>query len=102
MPEERERSNPISHTIVRKDGSTAQSYGAARGYSRPPFRAGNMANLRHGAFSERVISDVAVLVAEELLELDTPEHERADVISDLVARAREMSQPMTEVFELSG
>jgi hypothetical protein len=40
-------------------------------------------------------------VAAVNLELDIPEQERAGVPSDLLARAREMSQPMTEVFERS-
>ena len=35
------------------------------------------------------------------LELDTPEDERASVLCKLLTRAREMSEPMTEVFELS-
>jgi hypothetical protein len=61
-------SRPTPTLLVRRDGSTAESWGAARGYSRRPFRAGNMRNLRHGAYSERVISDVAVDVGKELLE----------------------------------
>jgi hypothetical protein len=56
--------------LVRKDGTTAESYGPERGYSRPPFRVRNMANLRHSGYSDRVISAVAAeVVAVELLEI---------------------------------
>ena len=58
--------------VVRKDGTTAESYGPARGYSRRRFRPGNMANLRHGAYSHRVISAVAVDVGVGLLEIVRP------------------------------
>jgi hypothetical protein len=52
-------------TTVRKDGSIARSYGPARDYSRAPFRSANMANLRHGAYSVRVVDEVAAVVGEE-------------------------------------
>ena len=69
MSDEKKTPNPEPKVTIRKDGSRAYSYGPARGYSRPPFQQGNVANLRHGAFSERAISDVAITVAEELLRL---------------------------------
>ena len=67
MPRDPERTPRI---LVRKDGTTAETYGPARGYSRPPFRPGNMRNLRHGGYSDRVISAVAAeVVGAEFLEL---------------------------------
>ncbi len=60
---------PTATVQVRRDGTEATSYGPARGYSRSPFRPGNMANLRHGAYSDRVISAVAADVGVELLEI---------------------------------
>ncbi len=59
---------PSPTITTRRDGSQAVSYGPSRG-SRPPFRPGNMAALKHGAFSERVIAEVAITVGEELLHL---------------------------------
>ncbi|HXW82085.1 MAG TPA: hypothetical protein VEJ84_21490 [Acidimicrobiales bacterium] len=58
---------PAPRVLMRKDGTTALSWGPARGYSRRPFRKGNMAGVRHGAYSERIIEEVAVEVAEELV-----------------------------------
>lgn len=57
--------SPEPTVLVRRDGSTVLSWGPARG-SRPPFRLGNMAALKHGACSDRIVEDVAVVVAEEL------------------------------------
>ena len=39
----------------------------ARGYSWPPFEGGNLAHLRHGAFSSRVVGQRAGLVLQEIL-----------------------------------
>lgn len=55
--------------LVRKDGSVAETYGAARGYSRAPFKPGNLAALKHGVHSERVVSAIAEVVAMELFEM---------------------------------
>ncbi len=55
--------------VVRKDGSVAETYGAARGYSRARFKPGNLAGLKHGAHSERIVSAIAEVVAMELLEI---------------------------------
>ena len=41
-------------TLVRKDGTTSESYGPAKG-TRPPFEPGNTAHLTHGARSERIV-----------------------------------------------
>ena len=60
------KANPTITT--RKDGSQAVSWGPARG-SRPPFRQGNLANIRHGAFSPRIVAEAAIAVGEELLHL---------------------------------
>ncbi len=53
---------------TRKDGSTATSYGAARGYSRPPFQVDNLVAVKHGAYSERLVTAKAVEVAKEMLD----------------------------------
>jgi hypothetical protein len=53
--------------MTRKDGSTAVSHGAARGYSRAPFAKGNLAALRHGAFSEQIIAMHAAELHEDLI-----------------------------------
>jgi hypothetical protein len=55
--------------IERKDGSRATSQGPARGYSWVPFIPGNQAAVKHGAFSDAIVSAEAVafraaLVAE--------------------------------------
>lgn len=42
--------------------------GPARGYSWPPFEAGNFAAKRHGATSPRVVAPVAAELAEALIE----------------------------------
>ena len=68
MPRQLKKSEEALVVSVRKDESTAKSYGAARNYARRPFGVGNIANLRHGAFAEPVISDVAVQIGEELHE----------------------------------
>jgi hypothetical protein len=58
----------VTPTITtRRDGTEAVSWGPARG-SRPPFRQGNMAGLKHGAYSDRVIASVASEVEQELLD----------------------------------
>jgi hypothetical protein len=46
---------------------TAESHGEPRGYSWPPFEAGNTAALVHGSYSERAIAERAVEVHAELL-----------------------------------
>ncbi len=83
-------SDPV--ILVRKDGSTAQSHGAARGYSWPPFPPGHTLSLVHGAESERAIAARADLVHAELLEvapyLDEPKFIPA-VRRYLAAAARE-------------
>jgi hypothetical protein len=68
MTQASRESTPVALTIVQKDGSTAQSYGVARGYLRPQFGAGNFAAVKHGAYSEHIISTAAVEVGKELLE----------------------------------
>jgi hypothetical protein len=68
MPRQLKKSEEALVVSVRKDESTAKSYGAARNYLRRSFGVGNIANLRHGAFAEPVISDVAVQIGEELHE----------------------------------
>ncbi len=65
MDEETKGSKPKPTVIVRRDGSTTVSYGPARG-SRLPLCEGKMMALRHGAWSDRIVEDVAVVVAEEL------------------------------------
>lgn len=65
-------------TIVRKDGSVAQTYGDKRGYSWPPFEKGNTLGrkfekgntlgVRHGANSEAILSERASELRERLLE----------------------------------
>jgi hypothetical protein len=76
MPEKARKSKVAPTVTVRKDGTAAVSYGPARGYSRPPFRPGNMMNLVHGFCSPRVmaefeeqVTEEAINVAYELLEI---------------------------------
>ena len=68
MPRQLKKSQEALVVSVRKDESTAKSCGASRNYWRRPLGVGNIANLRHGAFAERVISNVAVQIGEELHE----------------------------------
>jgi hypothetical protein len=69
----------------------------------------SLAGLRFGSGSCSVVAWVSALayqlaiigaIATVNLELDAPHQERADVLSDLLTRAREMSEPLTEVFVL--
>jgi hypothetical protein len=53
------KTEKTSIVLVRKDGTTALSWGPASG-SRPPFRKGNMAALKHGAYSPRIVGEVAI------------------------------------------
>jgi hypothetical protein len=55
-------------SLVRKDGSTAPSYGPARGYSWPSAGPCNLLALKHGAYSERIVVARAAVIREELLE----------------------------------
>ena len=66
MPKDSKKMTPTITT--RRDGSQSISWGPARG-SRPPFRQGNTAAVKHGAYSERMIAEVAITVGEELLYL---------------------------------
>jgi len=67
MSDKTKKTKPASVTMTRKDGSTAVSHGAARGYSRAPFAKGNLAALRHGAFSEQIIAMHAAELHEDLI-----------------------------------
>ena len=67
MSDKAKKTKPASVTMTRKDGSTAVSHGAARGYSRAPFAKGNLAALRHGAFSEQIIAMHAAELHEDLI-----------------------------------
>ena len=67
MSDKAKKTKPASVTMTRKDGSTAVSHGAARGYSRAPFAKGNLAALRHGAFSEQILSAHAAELHEDLI-----------------------------------
>ena len=87
MPERR----PEPTTLVRRDGSETQSYGPARGYSRPPFEKGNTLALGTGHDSPRAIEGKAEHVRATLLEvapwLDEPAYAPA-VARFLRAEAR--------------
>ncbi|MGD0985085.1 MAG: hypothetical protein ABSA65_14915 [Acidimicrobiales bacterium] len=52
------------------------SKGPARGYSWPPFEPGNIAHLKHGAFSSRAVGERAGLVLQELAA------QRPDLVAD--------------------
>jgi hypothetical protein len=52
----------------RKDGTSVSEPQAARGYSWPPFEKGNLAALRHGANSERIVSAKAQEIRDLLLQ----------------------------------
>jgi hypothetical protein len=54
-------------TLRRKDGTSAETQGPARGYSWPPFEKGNTAAARHGAFSDRMIEERAAEIRAYLL-----------------------------------
>jgi hypothetical protein len=76
VPEKTRKARVAPTVTIRKDGTVALSYGQARGYSRPPFRPGNMMNLQHGFCSPRVmaefeeqVTEEAINVAYELLEI---------------------------------
>ncbi len=56
-------------TLVRRDGSEAQSYGPARGYSWPPFDKGNTASLITGHESPRVVEARAEQARKGLIDL---------------------------------
>ena len=61
--------------LVRKDGSTTESYGPANG-TRPPFEPGNTAALTHGARSPRSVEakvqELRAALFEVAPDLDTP------------------------------
>ncbi len=67
MSDKAKKTRPASVTMIRKDGSTAVSHGAARGYSWKPFAKGNLAHLKHGAFSEQILSARAAELHEDLI-----------------------------------
>lgn len=54
--------------LVRRDGSTAPSWGAKRGYSWEPFQPGNTSGVRHGAHSKRLVGLRAEELHEQLLQ----------------------------------
>ena len=54
--------------LVRKGGTTAKSYGPARGYSWPPFEKDNLAVVTYGAFSPRLIAARAAEIRKNLFE----------------------------------
>jgi hypothetical protein len=81
------------HTLTAEDR-------AVRGYSWPPFRDGNRAALKHGAFSEQLATETTREIAPHLFELtpwlDRPEYVhgiarylRAEALSLLAFRAIE-------------
>jgi len=67
MSDKAKKPKPNPTITTRKDGSTAQSYGAARGYSWKPFAKNNLVALRHGAFSEQILSARAAGLREDLI-----------------------------------
>jgi len=50
-----------------RDGSHVRERQAARGYIWPPFEPGNLSSVRHGAFSERLVSERAIRIRDALL-----------------------------------
>jgi len=52
---------------TRRDGTPVTEPSPSRGYSWPPFTEGNLAGLRHGAFSDRVITEKALDIRAALL-----------------------------------
>lgn len=60
---------PTPTTLVRRDGTTTQTFGDRRGYTWPPFEPGNTKSLKHGAFSPRSIAARSELVQEALLDV---------------------------------
>ncbi|MGB9112960.1 MAG: hypothetical protein WCF24_09575 [Acidimicrobiales bacterium] len=78
MSDKPKKPKPVPTTYIRKHGTVAYSYGPARGYSWQQFRAGNMANLRHGAYSERVVSMLADEIRPEVLEAPTQMYRRLE------------------------
>jgi hypothetical protein len=68
VPSGTRKPKPTPTILVRKDGTTAKSYGPARGCSWAPFEKGNFAAVTHGAFSPRMISAKAAELREDLFE----------------------------------
>lgn len=55
-------------SATRRDGTPSSAPQPARGYSWPPFEPGHTASVRHGAHSERLVSERASAILEELRE----------------------------------
>jgi len=75
-------------TVMRRDGTPAESHGDRRGYSRGSAAPGNTLAARSGARSERLVSEHAEEVLEELVEL-YPWLTTADGVAlDVLVRAK--------------
>ena len=62
MPE----SPPEPTVMVRRDGTEAQTHGAARGYSWEPFKSGHLVSVKHGTRSPRLLGAKSDEVREAL------------------------------------
>lgn len=74
--------------IVRKDGSIARTEGPARGYKWADATPGNALAVRHGAFSDRLVSQRAQELLAELLEQHPWLNNADGVVLDVLVRAK--------------